>query len=62
MGGRILRDGIEQVRLKFDPRPIFIEAQCYARGFYEREGFAACSEEFLEDGIPHVGMELPLRP
>lgn len=62
LGGRILRDGIEQVRLKFDPRSIFIEAQCYARGFYEREGFAACSEEFLEDGIPHVGMELSLRP
>lgn len=62
LGGRILKDGIEQIRLKFNPKRIFIEAQCYARGFYEREGFAVCSEAFLEDGIPHVGMELALRP
>ena len=25
-------------------------------GYYEREGFKVCSEEFLEDGIPHVQM------
>lgn len=39
---------------------IFIEAQCYATGYYVREGFEICSEEFLEDGIPHVEMELIL--
>lgn len=35
---------------------IRISAQCYIRGFYERLGFAACSGEYLEDGIPHVEM------
>ena len=43
-----------------NPEQIYIEAQCYATGFYEREGFRICSEEFLEDGIPHVQMMLVL--
>ncbi len=58
LGGKLLKAGIEQVREKFHPERIYIEAQCYATGYYEREGFHECSEEFLEDGIPHVGMEL----
>ncbi len=58
LGGKLLKAGIAQVREKFDPDRIYIEAQCYAVGYYEREGFRVCSEEFLEDGIPHVGMEL----
>ena len=47
-------------RTKMNPAKIYIEAQCYAVGFYEREGFRICSEEFLEDGIPHVQMVLQL--
>lgn len=60
LGGRLLRDGIEQVRALMKPARIYIEAQCYAIGFYEREGFRICSEEFLEDGIPHVQMMLEM--
>ena len=37
---------------------IYLEAQTYAVGFYAREGFTITSDEFLEDGIPHVCMEL----
>lgn len=33
-----------------------IEAQTYARKLYEDLGFEQTSEEFLEDGIPHIGM------
>lgn len=58
LGGQLLREGIAQVRMKMDPRRLYIEAQCYATGFYAREGFRVCSGEFLEDGIPHVQMEL----
>lgn len=61
LGGRLLAEGIEQVRRRMDPDRIYIEAQSYATGFYEREGFEVCSGEFLEDGIPHVAMELDLR-
>ena len=61
LGGRLLRAGIEEIKQKMAPEKLYIEAQCYAKGFYEREGFRICSEEFLEDGIPHVGMMKPLR-
>jgi ElaA protein len=33
-----------------------LEAQVYAKGFYERFGYVAEGEEYLEDGIPHVTM------
>lgn len=35
---------------------IRIEAQVYAREFYEKAGFVKVSEEFLDDGIPHIEM------
>lgn len=58
LGAKLLQAGIEQVMEKLHPETVYIEAQCYATGFYAREGFRVCSDEFLEDGIPHVGMEL----
>ena len=60
LGGKLLKEGIREIREKFSPERIYIEAQSYAIGFYQREGFVVCSEEFLEDGIPHVKMELLL--
>ena len=60
LGGMILKAGIEEIRARFHPVKIYIEAQSYAVGFYAREGFRVTSEEFLEDGIPHVKMELVL--
>ena len=58
LGGKLLKAGLEQVKEKYAPKKIYLEAQCYATGFYEREGFKICSDVFLEDGIPHVKMEL----
>lgn len=60
MGGKLLKEGIIQIKEKMNPRQIYIEAQCYATGYYEREGFKICSDEFLEEGIPHVQMILDL--
>lgn len=60
LGGRLLKEGIEQIRAKLHPKHLYIEAQCYATGYYAREGFKVCSDEFLEDGIPHVQMMLEL--
>lgn len=60
LGGILLKDGIRLARDRMNAKKIFLEAQCYAVGYYAREGFRICSEEFLEDGIPHVAMELTL--
>lgn len=39
-------------------KKITIEAQCYAKSFYEKIGFHPISDVFLEDGIEHLLMSL----
>lgn len=36
-----------------------IHAQTQAVGYYEKFGFVTTSDEFMEEGIPHVVMERP---
>ena len=58
LGTRILQAGIRAAREIFDAEGIYLEAQTYVRGLYEKQGFRPVSEEFLEDGIPHIKMVL----
>ncbi len=58
LGTRILQEGIRAARAHFGGGPIQLEAQVYARAFYERQGFRAVSDPFDEDGIPHIRMLL----
>ena len=57
MGSRIVLAAIDAAKEKFGAQRIVLEAQSYAQPFYETLGFCRTSEEFLEDGIPHVWME-----
>ncbi|MBR4702540.1 MAG: GNAT family N-acetyltransferase [Oscillospiraceae bacterium] len=58
LGTRVLREGIRAAREYFGAEHIYLEAQTYAQGLYEKQGFRAVSGEFLLDGIPHVKMLL----
>ena len=60
LASRVLAEGIEVARREFGTGAIMLEAQTYARGLYEKAGFRQVSEEFLEDGIPHIRMRLEL--
>lgn len=60
LGSRILAAGIRAAREEFGAESVVLEAQVYARRLYEKAGFQAVSEEFLEDGIPHIRMRLEL--
>ena len=60
LGIEIVRDGLLAAKEHFGAEEVYIEAQCYAIGFYEKAGFHVTSEEFLEDGIPHVEMRVNL--
>jgi ElaA protein len=60
LGGGILHRGVQIAEQEFGARRIYLEAQQYAIGYYEKEGFEVTSEPFLEDGIPHVTMEKKL--
>lgn len=57
IGRLILHKGVEIATDYFRAKKIYLEAQVYAIGYYAKEGFEVVSEEFLEDGIPHVKME-----
>ncbi len=61
LGSRILAEGIRLARERFGAEQIYLEAQVYAKSLYEKQGFRAISEPFLEDGIPHVKMLLDLK-
>jgi len=55
-GKQIMLHAIEAAVEHFDATRIDIEAQEYARGFYERVGFRQSSEPFMLDNIPHIQM------
>lgn len=60
LGKKLIEESIQIIKDKTNANKIFMEAQKYAIGFYEKFGFKVTSDEFLEDGIPHVTMELKL--
>lgn len=60
LGTMLLREGIRVAKERLNASTIKIEAQTYARSFYEQQGFRQSSAEFLEDGIPHIEMILEL--
>ena len=60
LGTRILQEGMRIAKEKFGAEAVMLEAQVYARALYEKQGFVQVSEEFLEDGIPHIIMRAGL--
>ncbi len=55
----LMRRGIVHAEAAWPGSRIRLGAQAHLQGWYERHGFASCSDVYLEDGIPHVDM---LRP
>ena len=55
-GSRVLEEGMSVAAEYFQADKIYLEAQTYARGLYEKHGFRQISDVFLEDGIPHSKM------
>ena len=55
-GRQIMLAGIEAAKEHFGAKKIDIEAQEYAKGFYEQVGFRQSSAPFILDGIPHIRM------
>lgn len=57
LGSRLMKLALPEIKRSYDCDAIVINAQKHALGFYEKIGFVVTSEEFLEEGIPHVAME-----
>lgn len=56
-GHDLIREAIEAITIHFGESQITISAQLYLKKFYESHGFKQTSEEYLEDGIPHIEMK-----
>ncbi|HMV54487.1 MAG TPA: GNAT family N-acetyltransferase [Rhodocyclaceae bacterium] len=60
--GRLLMETLLDEARRRSQRNLELHAQTRARGFYERFGFAAEGEPYLEAGIEHITMRRTLAP
>jgi ElaA protein len=60
LGKQIFAQSVAECTKQFPNHNIRIMAQSYLLEFYSGFGFHAVSQEFLEDGIPHVEMLLTI--
>ena len=56
-GTQIMKTALEFAGQTLHADSIIIEAQTYAKKFYEKLGFTQTSEPFDEDGIEHIQMK-----
>lgn len=54
----MMRKAVEQAELHYPSSTVFLNAQTYLQGFYKTLGFRVSGDEFLEDGIPHIPMQM----
>lgn len=57
-GNRLMLESIKQCQRLYPDEKIKISAQSHLKKFYSDLGFVHTGEEYLEDGIPHIGMIL----
>ena len=57
---QMMLEAIKYCRKKYGKKPIIISAQTYLLNFYQSLGFIPEGEHYLEDGIEHVIMVLPI--
>ena len=60
IGRELMEKSIIAIKEKMNCKKISMDAQKHAVGFYEKFGFKSVSDDFLEEGIVHVVMELEL--
>ncbi|KAF5272471.1 hypothetical protein FQR65_LT17393 [Abscondita terminalis] len=56
IGRELMRRAVDSIMDQYGSVDIRIGAQLYLKAFYESFGFQQDSEEYLEDGIPHIEM------
>lgn len=61
LGRDLMQRSIQEIQSRFFCKKISVHAQMQAVGFYQKLGFVIVSEEFMEEGVPHVTMELNLQ-
>jgi len=57
LGYRLMEKALESCEQHWPQHAIYLSAQAHLEGFYGRLGFSAVGEVYLEDNIPHIGMQ-----
>lgn len=57
LGAKLMKFAMGEIKKNKDQK-IYVNSQKQAAGFYEKMGFKAVSDEFLEEGVIHIKMEL----
>ncbi|WP_205952079.1 GNAT family N-acetyltransferase [Pantoea stewartii] len=56
LGNQLMMQAIASCEQHWPRHAQFLSAQAHLAGFYQRHGFLAVSDSYLEDGIPHIDM------
>ncbi|MGX7195884.1 GNAT family N-acetyltransferase [Enterococcus olivae] len=57
LGTRLVQEVVDWIEEEYPGQTIEIGAQAHLQNFYGQFGFQTCSEEYLEDDIPHIDMK-----
>ncbi|WP_413676563.1 GNAT family N-acetyltransferase [Pantoea dispersa] len=57
LGYRLMEQTLNSCEQHWPQRAVYLSAQAHLEGFYGRLGFRAVTDVYLEDNIPHVGMQ-----
>lgn len=60
LGRKLIESSFDDIKKYFSVSKIVLHSQKHAIGFYEKLGFKVISDEYLEEGVVHVTMELLL--
>ncbi|MDT4860244.1 hypothetical protein FQZ97_947920 [compost metagenome] len=61
LGHELMRRAKAEVERLWPGEPVYLGAQARLRGYYAGHGFVPVTDEYMEDGIPHIGMLLDRR-
>lgn len=61
LGRELMNKCIADIGKNMPCEKIFVSSQSQAKGFYQKCGFKTVSDEYLEEGVPHIAMELYLK-
>ncbi|HVV83612.1 MAG TPA: GNAT family N-acetyltransferase [Kofleriaceae bacterium] len=62
LGHALVVEGLGRLEAQHGPVPVRISAQAYLERFYRQHGFDRASDDYDEDGIPHLAMVRPASP
>ena len=62
LGHQLIERGMTAAKSLWPEQDLYLSAQAHLQHYYQRYEFVRVTAEYLEDGIPHVGMRWQANP